>query len=165
MLRLHSSTFPGPCTISLAPLVSPWPSILSPGCGWTSHGSSECAPPPPPNYGPPSWSLPGPSHGPSLALLMVPPSVALHYGPSLGLPRGPSLALLGPSLASPHGPSPAPPHGPSPAPPHGPSPAPPHGPSPALHGLSLAPPCPLFSCLSLLLPLLSSSTTCVHCLN
>jgi hypothetical protein len=31
MLRLHSSTFPGPCTISLAPLVPPWPSILSPG--------------------------------------------------------------------------------------------------------------------------------------
>ncbi|KAJ8594282.1 hypothetical protein M405DRAFT_809289, partial [Rhizopogon salebrosus TDB-379] len=47
-----------------------------------------------------------PSHyGPSLALLMVPPSVALHYGPSLGLPRGPSPALHGPSLASPHGPS------------------------------------------------------------
>jgi hypothetical protein len=146
MLRLHSSTFPGPCTISLAPLVPLWPSILSPGCGWTSHGSSECAPP--------LWAL---LHGSSLALLMVPPSVALHYGPSLGLPRGPSLALLGPSLASPHGPSLASPHGPSPASPR--------GPSPALHGPSLAPPYLLFSCLSLLLPLLSSSTTYVYRLN
>jgi hypothetical protein len=96
---------------------------------WTSHGSSECAPPP-------LWSLfRGPSLAllmvpPSVALLMVPPSVALHYGPSIGLPRGPD-----PSLASPH------------------------GPSLALHGPSLAPPCPSFSCLSLLLPLLSSSTT------
>jgi hypothetical protein len=87
---------------------------------------------------PPLWTL---LHGLSLALLMVLPSVALHYGPSLGLPCGPSLALLGPSLASPR------------------------GPSPPLDGPSLAPPCPLFSCLSLLFPLLSSSTTYVYCLN
>jgi hypothetical protein len=62
--------------------------------------------------------------------------------PSLGLPHGPSLALHGPSLASPY------------------------GPSLAICGPSLSPPpCLLFSCLSLLLPLLSSSTTYVYCLN
>ena len=91
-----------------------------------------------------SWTL---LHGPSLALLMVPPSVVLCYGPSFGLPRGPSLAL-GPSLASPPGSSLASPR----------------GPLPALRGPSLAPPCPLLSCLFLLLPLLSS-TTYVYCLN
>jgi hypothetical protein len=93
--------FSWPLHYFLGPLVPPWPSILSPGCGWTSHGSSECAPP---IMVPPSWSLPWPFSWflqvwpsimvPPLAFLVVPPRLFMvPHWPLLMVPHRPLLMV------------------------------------------------------------------------